>query len=124
MRKMPLPDNDPINQILRTIHNITQGPLLKKKKFVNRDIHSYQSALASGRFDRASRILKGSLGGPIVGGGGWARATRILNWLKSLEQTSLNSPLLDLFGPVQMNEAMRKTRGSIDRRKYLVDEGA
>lgn len=45
-------------------------------------------------------------------------------YLKHLSRAageSLNSPLLDLLGPIQTSEAMRKVRGT-NKRKYLVDE--
>lgn len=43
---------------------------------------------------------------------------KFLNELSSIE--SVNSPLLDLFGPVQMDKAMRKAS---PRRKYLMRDG-
>lgn len=138
---------------------------------VNQYVHRYQSALASGKFSRAKRLLERStemmsirkgrhaklitpvdigevkfdaLGNPSIEPTGnpvpalskrsldnpLSRFNRYLtkkvHLIKFLNEVlkaggeNINSPLLDLFGPIQMNEAMRK---SSPRRKYLMREG-
>ena len=103
-------------------------------------INDYKNALALGKFKKSARLVKGTetfdwmrknmdrglntynLAGsgakPTVSAIKKLALLEYLDHLSKIGGESLNSPLLDLFGPVQSNRAMRSMRS-----KYLQEGG-
>lgn len=135
-----------LDRVKAMVESKSKSEELRRARYLS----DYEKALAEGRFKHAQQMIKSTKklripkrligkdinyeGNPI-GKGDYMdpitnkplftrRAAFLKVWLKRLGQSlgeSLNSPLLDLFGPVHMNEAMRKARG-VNRRKYLVED--